>query len=181
MSALLYSVIGSAIVAVLYGLFVAQREAQLWPWLIFGSAIVAVVCGPFIFRAGITWSFALSRQRQLASLQKRRGHLIRLKECNREYYGWLLSSILWMLAIFAGTMLLYGSIAILPFGAGLAHYVGGFVALWFASVRLGDYRALQNYPKVIERLDRTIAKLEADRRRSVQPTASGGDCEEKAP
>jgi MFS family permease len=197
MSALLYSVIGSAIVAVLYGLFVAQREAQLWQWLIFGSAIVAVLCGLFVFRAGITWSFALSRPRALRRLQRRRDRLKRLKECNREYYDWLLSGILWVLAIFAGTMLLHALTHYLALGYQaavnsqakavddlcqfLVLYGGGMLACVVAGSRTRTCRSLQAFDQSMASLDRAIAKLEAKLPRSVQPAATRGDGEEKAP
>jgi hypothetical protein len=48
---------------------------------------------------GIIRTVLLTRRRGLEHLKRRRKQLQQLHDCNREYYGWLLSGVLWVLVL----------------------------------------------------------------------------------
>jgi hypothetical protein len=54
---------------------------------------------------------ARNRARKLDLLQKKRDHLTRLRKCDREYYGRLLSGVLWVLTLFAVQVAFEGVLA----------------------------------------------------------------------
>jgi hypothetical protein len=118
--------------------------------------------------------FAWNRARKLDVLRKRRDWLIELHKSDRTYYGWLLSSILWVLTLLAAEIALEGMM-VPPTGftaealyihvvlRHLLRFFLGYTAFVLALGRLGDYRALQRFDRAKERIDRAIAKLEAKR------------------
>jgi hypothetical protein len=134
------------------------------------------------FRGEIRSLFAWTQAQKLAGLRKRRARLIRLQESDREYYGWLLSGVLSVLALFA-LALLYEVVLAPPTGSGpqadiVAHFLLstvrfglGWAAYWIAIGRWKDYRWLQRFDRAMTRLDRAIAILET--KTSVQPTSAG--------
>jgi hypothetical protein len=122
---------------------------------------------------GISWTFALTRARKLDHLRKRRERLIQLHESDREYYGWLLTGVLSVLALFAGQLVLEASLmGPYHFGSPEAQWRAGFVlasgryliglVAYFGAVnRVQDYHALRRFDRTIATLDRRIATLAA--------------------
>jgi hypothetical protein len=124
-------------------------------------------------RIGITWTFALSRRRKLRRLRARREWLQQLHDCNREYYGYLLSGVLWVLAllglhlIMESAWILYPMVPLeqpgdqreLLMTARLGLGLGVFI---IAVSRLSMYKfLLQNYDTAMGNLTRAIARMEA--------------------
>ncbi len=88
----------------------------LWGIVRVVAVIGGVVTAVRYFKGGISWTLAWSRKRDLARLQRRRTYLTRLKECDRAYYGRLLSGMLWVLALLGLEMALQGAGANTPHG-----------------------------------------------------------------
>jgi hypothetical protein len=134
------------------------------------------------FRGEIRSLFVWSGARNLVMLQKRRDRLIRLHNSDREYYGWLLSCVLLVLALFA-VVTVYEGLMTPPTGwgrradieahllLGLVRYGMGCAAYWIAISRWRDYRALQRFDHTMETLDRKIATLAS--KQPLQPVPSG--------
>ena len=145
------------------------------------AAIQAVQALKWPVRMGFTWGLTQS----LAHLQKQRARLVRLQGSDREFYGWMLSGILWGVALFAAALMLESLMVIPPASSPLSQYVamalvkvGRYTLGWFAGriamKRLGDYRALQRFDTTIANLDRDIAKLEAKLSLRAAPVVNHG-------
>src|SRR6266516_715290 len=115
-------------------------------WMKILSIILALLAAfyPGWGARGTSRAMALSRKRQLDKLERRRDHLKRLKESDRENYGWLLSGILWVLCILAGVIgfdaLWHPQPAMSPqdrafveLGQFVIQYWGGMLALFVAA------------------------------------------------
>jgi hypothetical protein len=118
-------------------------------------------------RKGITWTFALTRTRKLRRLQGRRAWFQWLHDSDREYYGWLLSRIVWVLLMLA--VVLMAGIVVTPptplaaqFGKTLCH-VAGIPACLVAFKCWVDYQRLRplNFDYTMARLNYAIARLDA--------------------
>jgi hypothetical protein len=131
------------------------------------------------FKGEIRWLFAWSQTRQLDFLQKRRKRLQQLHDCNREYYGWLLSGVLSVLGLLAFQLVLEGLAfgpsrfgssekqVLVGFMVASGRFVMGLAAYVTAVNRIHDYRRLQHFNQTIATLDRLMAKLEA--KQTVHP------------
>jgi hypothetical protein len=148
---------------------------NVW-WVVWGisvsyGAIKAIQALKGTVSTGFTWN----RTRKLARLRKRREHLIQLHDSDREYHGWLLSGVLWVLALFAVALLFEGVSVRDPlvrsFVLNLGRYLVGLTAFMVALARLSDYRSLQHFDRTIAFLDRRIATLEA--KTALQPAPAG--------
>jgi hypothetical protein len=126
-------------------------------------------------RRGITWTFALTRTRKLRRLQERRAWFQWLHDSDREYYGWLLSKVLWVLSMLA-VVLVAGIVNTPPtplvakFAKILAH-VAGILASLVAFECYVHYLRLQYFDYTMARLNYAIARLEA-KQASRQPAAA---------
>jgi hypothetical protein len=122
---------------------------------------------------GIIWIFALRRSQRLDALKKRRARLQQLHDCNRVYYGYLLSGVLWVLGLL-GFHLIMESVWILYPMVPLEQPGGqrelimtarlglGLGVFYFAVSRLSMYKfLLQNYKPAMGNLTRAIDTLEA--------------------
>jgi hypothetical protein len=148
-------------------------------------ALFLAVVGAYYTWAGrwITWTFALRSKRKLRRLQARRKWLQQLHDCNRVYYGYLLSGVLWVLALL-GFHLIMESVWILYPMVPLEQPGGqrelimtarlglGLGVFYFAVSRLSMYMfLLQNYKPAMGNLTRAIDTLEA-KQAGHQPAAA---------
>jgi hypothetical protein len=132
-------------------------------------------------RSGISWTFAVTRTRQLNSLRKLQARLKHLHDSDG-VCGWLLSGILWVLVLFAGELMLEATVASqlgessLPVQVlvspliGTRYAVGG-IAMVVAANRLNWYHRLEHYDTTMAGLDRAITKLEAKQASHQSPAA----------
>jgi hypothetical protein len=135
-----------------------------------------------VCRGWFTGGLALTRKRKLKRLQKRRDHLELLHDSEREYYGWLLSGVLWVLWLLALQLAVEGltyppkhwSLELQLVLAAVVNFMRtilGIVAYMVATTWLADYRALRRFDRTMANLDRAIAKLEA--KMSLQTAPAG--------
>jgi hypothetical protein len=136
-------------------------------------ATIGGVVGAIVWlKRGVTGSLALTRKRQLANLKQRRDWLRQLHDCDRAYYGYLLSGILSVLVWFAMQLILEGMMVSLTYSSPflqqvaaailtMTRYGVGLIAGAIAMRRLGTCRVLQHFDPAMAALDRCIATLEA--------------------
>jgi hypothetical protein len=122
---------------------------------------------------GITWTFAFTGRRRLYDLRVRRERLQRLHDSDREYYGWLLTGVLWVLILLGMQLGLEGFISLRPtwtveqlYVQGVGHtierFAMGITVYAIALSRLVEDRVLRrHFDRNIASLDRAIAILEA--------------------
>jgi len=144
-----------------------------YQWLIsLTLRVLAAYFGSGWARRGIGWTFAVSRTRKLRRLRERQAWLQQLYDSDREYYGWLLSGMLWVLMLFGMLLMfepvmvphLYHSTLEQRLAGGLeilGRNTVGLLAYYIAGDRVGGYRALQHFDQTMARLDKAIATLEA--------------------
>jgi hypothetical protein len=115
-------------------------------------------------RKGITWTFTLTRTRKLRRLQERRAWFQRLHDSDREYYGWLLSNVLWVLGMLAVVFIVgTGGTSTTPLAAKVARTlsaVAGILATLVAMECYVNYLRLLNFDYTMARLNYAIARLE---------------------
>jgi hypothetical protein len=132
-------------------------------------------------RSGISWTFAVTRTRQLNSFRKLQARLKHLHDSDG-VCGWLLSGILWVLVLLAGELMLEAIVASQLGGPSLPvqglvslligpRYIVGGIAMGVAVNRLNWYRRLEHYDTTMAALDRAITNLEA-KQASHQPGAA---------
>jgi hypothetical protein len=124
----------------------------------------------------------LSRRRGLARLEKRRAWLQQLHDVHRVYYGWLLGGVLWVLAGLGMLLALEGSatpaVTLAPeqqhfqqVSLGIGRFAMGFAVYTMAFSRLlQDWYLRRDFDRMMARMDRAIARLEA--KQALQPPAA---------
>ena len=154
-----------------YGIYVAL-------FLAFVGAYVTWV------RKGMTWTFALTRTRKLKRLQERRARLKRLHDCNREYYGYLLTGVLWVLLLLGLQLGLEGFTSLRPtwtveqvYVQGVAHaierFAMGLTVYVIALSHVVEDRILRrHFDRNMARLDGAIARLDAKQAQHQRPAAA---------
>jgi hypothetical protein len=132
---------------------------------------------------GVVWTFALSHRGWVAGLKKQRARLQQLHDSDRAYYGWLLSSVLWVLALLGVQLVIEGYMALgltrLPEEQHKYHALINITRLGmgFAVYSIALNRLIQNwlrrrhFDRDIARLDRAIARLEV-KQESHQPATA---------
>lgn len=100
--------------------------------------------------------------RKLKRLKKEKAFFETLKASDREFVGWIGSSLLILFAIFAVAMM-FQVVAVDANGEKLAllfQNILGMSSYLFAIYRLGQYRRFRNYEKTMEFLNEEIKKYE---------------------
>jgi hypothetical protein len=156
------------------------------PWILWLIAFTLSVFLPSGWGTrGVIRTFALGRRRNLEYLKKRRDRLQELRDCNREYYGWLLAGVLWVLALLGFQLALEGYMAIRPtwtlerqyvqsVSLTVVRFVMGIVIYTIALNRVLDDRSLRlHFDRTVGKLDRTIARLEAKQALHTPPVTAG--------
>jgi hypothetical protein len=155
----------------------------LWvPGVIYGAMKSMQAFWGAMMYPTISWSSTRRQARRLDWLHKQRDQLERLKKSDREYYGYLLSGVLWVLVLFAGLLMVQGIMTpalfrsppeqqLMSVNLAFLRYVAGFIAGGVALNRLTWYRSLQEYETTRANLDHRIERLEA--KISLQPTPAG--------
>jgi hypothetical protein len=145
-----------------------------WIW----APILTIVLNAFFVsgwgRRRIIWAWALGRKYGLEYLKKRRARLQQLHDSPREYCGWLLTGVLWVLALLGFQLALEGYMAgiyrfqpaTLQLAANITldveRCVMGLVVYTIAIGHVLDNRVLRrHFDRTVARMDDAIAKLEA--------------------